>query len=121
MVALVLGEVGGSELEGVKKESGAAEIDVVSGDVGNDATDSILDLGAGVGNGHGEGVAAGTALTGGHDRFAGLVVVVTESLATHGGGAAALAFRKGVAALIFAIGVIALFDLFDEFCCLIHE
>jgi hypothetical protein len=85
VVALVLGEVGGGELEGVEEEAGAAEVDVVAGDAVDDAAEGVLDLGAGVGGGHAKTVAAGLALACVGDGTAGLVVVVAELLAVHGG------------------------------------
>jgi hypothetical protein len=85
VVALVFGEVGGGELEGVEEEAGAAEVDVVAGDAGDDAGEGVLDLGAGVGGGHTEGVAAGAAEACVGDGTAGLVMVIAELLAVHGG------------------------------------
>jgi len=84
-VALVFGEVGGGELESVKGKAGAAEVDVVAGDAGDDAAEAFLYLGAGVGGGHVESVAAGLALAGVGDGTAGEVMVVAEALAAHGG------------------------------------
>jgi hypothetical protein len=84
-VALVLGEVGGGELERVEEEAGAAEVDVVPCDAGDDPAEAVLDFGAGVGGGHGEGVATGLAVACVGDGTAGLVMVVAEAFATHGG------------------------------------
>ena len=84
-VALVLGEVGGGELQSVEEEAGAAEVDVVAGDAVDDAAEGFLDLGAGVGGGHVEGVAAGLSEASVGDGAAGEVMVVAELLAAHGG------------------------------------
>ena len=84
-VALVLGEIGGGELEGVEEESGATEVDVVACDAGDDATDRVLNLGAGVRCGHAEGVAAGTAPARVGDGATILVMVVAILFAVHGG------------------------------------
>ena len=98
VLALVLGEVGVGGLEGVEEEACAAEVDVVVGDTEHDVSDGVLDLGAGVGDGDGEGCLAGAALSEVGDGRAGLVVVVAEAFATHGGTAAATVFGAEVAA-----------------------
>jgi len=84
-VALVLGEVGGGELQSIEEEASAPEVDVVTGDAGDDAAEAFLYLGAGVGGGHVEGVAAGLAEACVGDGAAGEVMVVAELLAAHGG------------------------------------
>jgi len=89
VLALMLVEVGGGELEGVEEEAGAARVDVVVSEAGHDVSDGLLDLRAGFGRGDREGGLAGSALTESGDGAAGLVVVVAEALAAHGGAAAA--------------------------------
>jgi hypothetical protein len=111
---LVVFEVGGGDLEGVEEESGAARVEVVLGDAGDDLAEGLLDGGAAAGLGELEGAAAGLAEAGVGDGLALGVVVVAELFAAQGGGAAAAALGEGVAALVAAEGVVALFDLLDE-------
>jgi len=80
-VALVLGEVGGGELQSVEEEASAPEVDVVAGNAGDDAAEAFLDLGAGVGCWHAEGVAAGLSEASVGDGATGLVMVVAKLLA----------------------------------------
>jgi len=93
--------------------------------VGDDAADGVLNLSSGVGRGHGEGVAAGPALACIGDGAAGLVMVVAVELVAHGGRTAAIAFGHGVAALMLAIGSVAVFDPCDEVfrvsSCVVHR
>lgn len=98
VLALVLVEVGGGELEGVEEEAGAARVDVIVTEAEHDVPDGLLDLRAGFGSGDGEGGLAGSALTEGGGGPAGFVVVVAEALAAHGGAAAAAAIDDVTAA-----------------------
>ena len=103
-------------MEGVEEEPGAAGVDVVVSDAGDDLAEGVLD---GVSAGwfrEFEGAAAGLTVVGVGDRFAGLVVVVAEFLAAHGWGTTALALGQDVAALVFAVSVVAVLDLLDQVC-----
>jgi hypothetical protein len=111
---LVVFEVGGGDLEGVEEESGAARVEVVLGDAGDDLAEGLLDGGSAAGLGEGEGAAAGLAEAGVGNGAALGVVVVAELFSAHSGGATAASLGEGVAALVAAEGVVAVFDLLDE-------
>lgn len=96
--ALAAGDVEGGDLEAVEDESGAARVDVVEGDGGEDLAEGVLDVGAGAWFGDGEGVAAGVAGLRVGRGFAGLVVVVAVVLVAEGGAAAAVSVDEDVAA-----------------------
>ncbi len=76
-------EVGGGDLECVEEEAGAAGVDVVVSDAGDELAEGVLDGSAAGGFGELEGVAARLAELRVGDWFAGGVVVVAEALATH--------------------------------------
>ncbi len=99
LVFLRGGEVGRGDLEGVEDEAGAAGVDVVVAEEMNDFAERGLNGGPGVGSSEEEEVAAGLAQAGLGDGFAGVVVVVAEVGAAHGGAAAAESVGKDVAAL----------------------
>ena len=99
LVFLRGGEVCCGDLQGVEDETGAAGVDVVVAEQMNDFAEGGLDGGPGVGCSEQEEVAAGLAQTGLGDGFAGVVVVVAEVGAAHGGAAAAESVGKDVAAL----------------------
>ena len=98
VVFAVAGDVEGGELESVEEGSGAAAVDVVGGEVGDDGADGLLDGGAGGGRGQGEGVAAGVAGLGVGDGLALGVVVVAVVLGAEGVAAAAASVVEDVAA-----------------------
>ena len=100
----VLGEVGGSDLEAVEEEAGAARVHVVEGDAAEDLADGELDGGAVFGVREIEGGAAGAALFGAGDGLAGGVVEVAEGFAAEAGRAAAAAVGVDVAAAL-ALGL----------------
>jgi hypothetical protein len=110
VLALVLVEVAGGELEGVEEEAGAAEVDVVAGDAEHDVSDGLLDLVAGLRGRDREGGLAGSALAESGDGAAGLVVVVAEALAAHGGAAAAAAIDDVAAAERRGSGLLGYMD-----------
>jgi hypothetical protein len=95
----LFGEVGGGDLEGVEDEAGAAGIDGVGGDAGDDVVERDLDGGAVLDEGDGDvfvlGVAGGRLVAA---TVAG-VVVEAEGFAAQGDGAAAEAVAADVAAL----------------------
>jgi hypothetical protein len=121
LLGLMILDIGRGDLQGVEEESGAAEVDVVVADAGDDLAEGVLNGSAAGGLGELEGVAAGLTVVGVGDGFAGLVVVVAELLAAHGGGATALAVGQGVAALVLAPGIIAVLNLLDELLCVGHQ
>ena len=93
------GEALEGDLETVEEESGAAGVELVLGDAGEDFADRELDGGAVLGHGEDEGALAGAAAAELGDGFAGGVVVVAEVFAAERGRAAAAAFGEDVAAL----------------------
>ncbi len=105
-------EVEGGDLESVEEESGAAGVEVVGGEAGEDVGDGVLDAAALVGAGEGEGGAAGLlvepSLAGVEfpvwDGFAGGVVVVAKIFFAECGTAAAMAAGEDVAALETDVG-----------------
>ena len=99
LVFLRGGEVCRGDLEGVEDEAGAAGVDVVVAEEMNDFAEGGLNGGPGVRCSKEEEVAASLAQTGLGDGFAGVVVVVAEVGAAHGGAAAAESVGKDVAAL----------------------
>ncbi len=99
------GEVLEGDLEAVEEEAGAAGVELVAGDAGEDFADRELDGGAVFGHGEGEGSLAGAAAAEVLDGFARGVVEVAEGLAAEAGRAAAAAFGEDVAALeTFGLG-----------------
>lgn len=96
---LLRGEIGGGDLEGVEHEAGAAGVDVVAGEAVEDLAEGGLNGGSAEGSAEHEDVAAGVAPTRVGDGLAGVVVVVAEVGAAHGGAAAAESVGKDVAAL----------------------
>jgi len=98
VVFVVAGDVEGGELESVEEGSGAAAVDVVGGEVGDDGADGLLDGGAGGGGGQGDGVAAGVAGLGVGDGLALGVVEVAVVLGAEGVAAAAASVVEDVAA-----------------------
>jgi hypothetical protein len=111
---LVVFEVGGGDLEGVEEESGAAWVDVVLGEAGDDLAEGFLDGGSAAGLGEREGTAAGLAEAWVGDGLALGVVVVAELFSAQGGRAAAATLGESVAALVATKGVVAVLDLLDE-------
>ena len=79
--------------------AGAAGVELVLDDAGEDFADRELDGGAVLGHGEGEGSLAGAAAAQLGDGFAGGVVEVAEGFAAERGRAAAAAFGEDVAAL----------------------
>lgn len=114
MVAMVVVEVCGCNLEGVEEESSAAGVDVIGGDAYDDFTEGVLDGCAGGWWLELEGFATGLAALGVGYGATGCVVVVAEFFSAHGGRTAGLAVGQGVAAVVLTPGVVAVFDLFDE-------
>ena len=94
------GEVAGGDLEAVEEETGAAGIDLVSGDAAEDFADGELDAGAVFGEVEVEDGLGWVFESRAGDRFAGGVMVVAEVLSAEGPGAAAAAVREEVAALV---------------------
>lgn len=92
------GDVDGGDLEAEEDESGAAGVDVVEGDRGEDLAEGGLDVGAGARLGDGEASAAGVAGLGIGRGFARLVVVVAVVLVAQGGAAAAVSVDEDVVA-----------------------
>jgi hypothetical protein len=98
---LVLGEVGGGDLEAVEEHAGGFEIDVAKGDAGEDVVDGDLDGGTVVDAGHEEAaVSRGEA-----GLAAGGVMVVAEFMAAEGRRAAAVPVGEDVAATVAAGGI----------------
>jgi hypothetical protein len=96
--ALVLREVGGGDLDGVKDESGAATIDIIEGEAGGDADDCLLDLGAGAELWEREGVASCLPALRVGDGTASVVMVVAEVFVAQSEAAAAVSVEEDVAA-----------------------
>ena len=95
---VVLVEVEGGDLESVEEQAGAAGVDVVEGEVGEDLADGLLDVGAGGGLGQLDGVAAGEAGLGVGGGSARLVVEVAVVFVAQGVAAAAVSVDEDVAA-----------------------
>jgi len=95
---VVLVEVEGGDLESVEEQAGAAGVDVVEGEVGEDLADGLLDVGAGGGLGQLDGVAAGVAGLGVGGGSARLVVEVAVVFVAQGVAAAAVSVDEDVAA-----------------------
>ena len=95
---VVLVEVESGDLEGVEEQAGAAGVDVVEGEVGEDLADGLLDVGAGGGFGQRDGVAAGVAGLGVGGGSARLVVEVAVVFVAQGVAAAAVSVDEDVAA-----------------------
>ncbi len=92
------GEVDAGDLEAVEEEAGAAGVELVEGDAGEDGGDGLLDGGAVFDEGEVEGGAAAFALAGVLDGTAGGVMEVAEGLAAKAGAAALAAVGVDVAA-----------------------
>ena len=75
------GEALEGDLEAVEEEAGAAGIEPVGGDAGEDFADRELDGGSVLGHGEGKGSLAGAAAAELRDGLAGGVVVVAEVFA----------------------------------------
>jgi hypothetical protein len=97
-VLLGSGKVGGGDLETVEEENGAAEVDVVGGDVLENAAEGILDLVGALEVGKGEAILSGPAFAEASDRGSGGVVVVAEFFSSHRRTSAGSAFGSAVAA-----------------------
>ena len=95
----LLGEGDGGDLEAVEQEAGAAGVELVEGDAGEDLGDGALDAGAVFDEREVEGAAASFSLAGVADGAAGGVVEVAERLVAEGDGAAAPSVGVDVAAL----------------------
>ncbi|MEG9438674.1 hypothetical protein JAO29_21235 [Edaphobacter sp. HDX4] len=91
-------EVGGGDLETVEEETGAAEVDVVGGDVLEDTAESVLDLVGALEVGKGGSVLSGSAFAESGDRGSGSVVVVAEFFSAHRRASAGSAFGSAVTA-----------------------
>ncbi len=108
------GEVEAGDLEAVEEESGAAGVEIVGGDAGEDLADGVLDGAAVFDGGEGEGAAAGFASF--EFRFgnglAGGVVEVAEFFATEAWAGAAAPVGEDVAALEARVGIG--FDAFEH-------
>jgi hypothetical protein len=93
VIALMLGEVYGCDLQAVEKQAGAAEIDVVSCDGAHDDAEGVLNVGAGARVGNDVGPGAGLARADLLRCSAELVVVVAAVTAAECWTAAARAIR----------------------------
>ena len=93
---LVLGQVGGGDLESVEKHACGFEFEFAEGDAREDVVDGDLDGGAVVDAGHEEMASASAGAA------AGGVVVVAELLLAERGRAAAVAVGEDVAAAVAA-------------------
>ncbi len=110
---VVVVEVEGGDLESVEEQAGAAAVDVVEGEVGDDLADGLLDGGARGGLGQLDGVAAGVAGLRIGGGLALLVVEVAVALVAQGVAAAAVSVDEDVAAAEVLGCLAALFgDLF---------
>ena len=102
-ICRVWGEVGGGDLEAVEEEAGAAGVELVGGEAIEDLADGLLDGGAVLGDGEGEGggsvLALGEVQCGEGARGVGGAVVEAEVLVAERGAAAAVAAGEDVAAL----------------------
>ena len=92
------GEIGGGDLEAVEEKTGAAWIDVVEGDAGEDLAEAVLNGGSAGRSGDLEAVAAGLTLLEAGCGFAGAVVVVAKFFPAHGRAAATLTVGHSVSA-----------------------
>ena len=95
---VVVVEVEGGDLEAVEEQAGAAAVDVVEGEVGDDFSDGLLDVGAGGRFGEFEGAAAGVAGLGVGGGLALLVVEVAVVFVAQGVAATAVSVDEDVAA-----------------------
>ncbi len=92
------GEVDAGDLEAVEEEAGAAGVELLEGDAGEDGGDGLLDGGAVFDEGEVEGGAAAFTLAGVLEGAAGGVVEVAEGFAAEAGAAALAAVGVDVAA-----------------------
>jgi hypothetical protein len=101
-LGLVLLEVAGGDVEAVEHNAGAAVVEVVGGEAGEDLAEGVLDGGVVLGRRELEygGAGAAGAESDGVDGQTDGVVVVAELLALEGGAAAAAASGEDVAALV---------------------
>ena len=101
-VAVVGGEVGAGDLDGLEQEAGAFEVDVVAGEAGGDQADGVLDGGAVVEVIEQEGVV----LDDGGDVVG--TVLVAHELVVHGGVAATGAVLFGFVHALVGLGRFAI-------------
>lgn len=107
LVARAPVEVGGGELETVEEQAGAARVDVVEGERGDDRSEGLLDGVARGGPGQLDGVAAGLGTGAGQQLF---LVEVAEVLVAESVAAAAAVVGKTVVATKMVRRLVARLD-----------
>ncbi|HEY9128099.1 MAG TPA: hypothetical protein VIM62_13280 [Acidobacteriaceae bacterium] len=111
VVVLMLVEIAGGDLQGVKEKSGAAWVDVVACDGDGGGGERLLDVGAGLqARRQDDGVVAGLALADLVGRAAVFAMEVAEVGAAQGGAATLSAAVEDVAAASAVLGVLCVAD-----------